>query len=585
MRRTVVSAGMRLAQRSHLHHHHNNHRSSGGGALFASAASAFTRSSINKAAGKTPATPARAAVSSSSGGSAVPGEKETATTTARPIRRRAPVPAAASGGGGGVVVGKTGVVEDDTTGTTTETTEDGDVSVVVKISDDDGVARAFNRFARATGGVCSEPELRLGAEQVYYSMGAVNGLFAEHTKPSAGTAMKLETAKILAAAEEARKLIGAELLPEKQWKPRGVHHIAPPPHMNLEQRIAAVNDVDAAQQGAVQRVVNGITSLLPVTHKFAESFFTAWSLQKDKKLNIFQCAAPNDYVINSKLAVFVRFDNPQVFYSDMMDTPGCSIEINFMSDYLVKRHAEKVKESGHAAANARNDDTGIEGPSITLKARANEGTEAGTTLLNGAATATTATSPISEAANAAAAAAMSVKATAPSGDATESDSATATETAAAPPLVEDVLTIAVNKTAMPNIPSDALACVLLTLDVVVPPERFAPNYEWFYNRIVGHDSEFERIAAARVFAINAPKSVATLFDFVTRMFTGKPVEFMFSKTIGSMIGLPENVSECPPATRKLLCLYLDPTKKWVLSDIMNLNLISTTAIKIPEPSK
>jgi hypothetical protein len=140
--------------------------------------------------------------------------------------------------------------------------------------------------------------------------------------------------------------------------------------------------------------------------------------------------------------------------------------------------------------------------------------------------------------------------------------------------------IRVNGNALPPIPADARACALLTVDVVVPPERYAYNFEWFYKRIIGYDNEYERIAAARVFASNSPKSLGTFLDFVMRMITGKSVEFMFSKSIGRIIGIPEDVSETPPATRKLMCMYMDASYKWVLADLITLAPVIET--KLPK---
>lgn len=140
--------------------------------------------------------------------------------------------------------------------------------------------------------------------------------------------------------------------------------------------------------------------------------------------------------------------------------------------------------------------------------------------------------------------------------------------------------IKVNGSALPPIPADARACALLTVDVVVPPERYAYNFEWFYKRIIGYENEYERIAAARVFASNSPKSLGNALDFVMRMITGKSVEFMFSKSIGRMIGIPEDVSETPPATRKLVCMYMDVSYKWVLADLITLAPVIET--KLPK---
>lgn len=64
--------------------------------------------------------------------------------------------------------------------------------------------------------------------------------------------------------------------------------------------------------------------------------------------------------------------------------------------------------------------------------------------------------------------------------------------------------IYVNETAMRPVPSSALAVAVVCADVIVPPSRYTPHFDWFYDRIEGHESEYERIAAAHTFATYPP---------------------------------------------------------------------------------
>jgi len=130
------------------------------------------------------------------------------------------------------------------------------------------------------------------------------------------------------------------------------------------------------------------------------------------------------------------------------------------------------------------------------------------------------------------------------------------------------IALEVNGVTLPSIPADARACAVLTMDVVVPPERFIQNFEWFYRRTTGCDNDYERVAAARIFASRSSRAVVVFLDFLIRMVTGKPMEFLFSKAVGQMMGIPNDVSKTPPALRKLVCVYMNASYQWVLMDMV-----------------
>ncbi|KAG5484057.1 hypothetical protein LSCM1_05911 [Leishmania martiniquensis] len=495
-------------------------------------------------------------------------------------------------------------------------------TIGIKLTEDDELVRAFNSFSKSVNG-CTQEEFLIGAKQAYYSLAVMVSTFAEHAQPLVG---RTESSKTIAAAHEAAKLL------DEAFKPQtGADAAAVAATASLSSK-AEGDDKDAfsaspqkLQDSLVESVVSAIVSLIPVSRHFAESIFKIWLLHKDKQVNLSSIASPTDYVLDSKLVIFARLGNARMYCNS--DSVGADVDVTFSNEYLRRLDVAGVAGSGapgsapHASAAGKADEDDVESGMIQVHtdtdANAHRATpEEHVLVLNKA---TRSLAPISSASARAADAGRRSGKNAPTvgaGGAPASDSTTSVDSAsrvqvtcaksgrfsktsadtaaAVPPEVNasahkrssekaeeaHSVYIKVNGNMLPPIPASAHACALLTVDVVVPPERYAYNFEWFYKRIVGYENDYERIAAARVFASNSPKSLASFLDFFMRMMTGKPVEFMFSKAIGRMIGIPDDVSQTPPATRKLMCMYMDQSYKWVLADLVTLAPVMET--KLPK---
>ncbi|EPY17615.1 hypothetical protein STCU_10505 [Strigomonas culicis] len=148
------------------------------------------------------------------------------------------------------------------------------------------------------------------------------------------------------------------------------------------------------------------------------------------------------------------------------------------------------------------------------------------------------------------------------------EAATQTEEEAAEANRKTVLKLSLDNHALSPIPASARACAAVWLDVVIPPARANSNYDFFYKRVQETESEHERVAIARIIAQHAPMWLFAGLDFLVRMFTGHQSEFTFSKKHARMIGVPESIAEHPPVQRKLLLMYMDAAKQWVLSDLI-----------------
>lgn len=59
-----------------------------------------------------------------------------------------------------------------------------------------------------------------------------------------------------------------------------------------------------------------------------------------------------------------------------------------------------------------------------------------------------------------------------------------------------------------------------------------------------------------------------MIDFIARMITGKTAKFTLTRSVSNLIGVPPNVSEHPPASRKFLCFYMDSARRWMLADVV-----------------
>lgn len=398
---------------------------------------------------------------------------------------------------------------------------DQDLARPVSIVEGEEIVTAFSAFAKSVDG-CSTDEFYTGVQESYYSLASLLDVLSSNVQPLLG---KTDAAKFKSAVEKATQLLKKEFQTEKEVENQVAADTVTSSTSAAEVDASTVSSAKAAQDATeIQKGMATITSILPISQQFSESIIRAWILQKESRANLFTIASPSDYVLSSELSLFMRFDTSHVFVNSE------NVHGTFEVEWPRKDHTE-VQPSMQKPA--------MQEPNTVRKS------------------------------------------------ATQPGFARITRQTGAPAAAEVTNTsstiVKVNGVPLPPIPADARACAILTMDVVVPPERFVPNYQWFYRRIVGYENDYERIAVARVFAANSPKSLVTSLDFVVRMITGKPVELLFSKAIGRMVGIPEDVSKTPPASRKLVCMYMNASCQWVMSDMYP--IASVIGQKLPESAQ
>mmetsp|Transcript_13587 Transcript_13587/g.15567 ORF Transcript_13587/g.15567 Transcript_13587/m.15567 type:complete len:421 (+) Transcript_13587:39-1301(+) len=120
-----------------------------------------------------------------------------------------------------------------------------------------------------------------------------------------------------------------------------------------------------------------------------------------------------------------------------------------------------------------------------------------------------------------------------------------------------------------TIPRSAQAYVVVSLLVVTPPRRFYSAFDWFYDRIEGHDSENERHTFATIFSASTAVGVLKVFDHIVKLVTGSPAAFQISKSLHNLLRLPKELHECPPAKRKFLGMYLSRQGEWTVAEMSN----------------
>lgn len=125
--------------------------------------------------------------------------------------------------------------------------------------------------------------------------------------------------------------------------------------------------------------------------------------------------------------------------------------------------------------------------------------------------------------------------------------------------------------------------VVVTMYVIVPPQRFFPSFNFFHDRISGAESEYERVAVARLFAASGVGWPARFFDGLVRAVSGANAEFLYTKALGSMLGIPDNIDQCPPCKKKNLTFHLShDRKRWLLASIDNMQ--EAQGKPYPDPS-
>lgn len=266
-------------------------------------------------------------------------------------------------------------------------------------------------------------------------------------------------------------------------------------------------------------VAEALTQVLPISLEFGENMYNMWNKQRVFDSNVLRIAAPNDYILSTSMVFFHECHNlKEVHFAK--DIPLAVIAIP-PSPSAARKAAKGVETSSNAQAES--------------SAERKLATE---------------TQPSKE--------------KKPAANKTEGTDAVRGETI-----------ITFKGRPLPKIPASAVACVVASMDVVTPPQRYDPNFDWYYQRITGHESEYQRIAVARFFAMSNAQVILSPLDFLIRMFTGRNLELTCPPGISDLIGIPKNIAECPPAMRKLLCFYMDADGRWVLSDLFCVDSVAT----------
>lgn len=114
----------------------------------------------------------------------------------------------------------------------------------------------------------------------------------------------------------------------------------------------------------------------------------------------------------------------------------------------------------------------------------------------------------------------------------------------------------------------AKAYVMVRHAVVVPPQRHALSFDWFYRRIAPGKSENERILAAKHFAVLSDSNILSVVDFIARMFTGSPMLIKLIPQLKKSLKLPEtDLHTAIPVVHKEVVMVLTEQGKWLIDAV------------------
>ncbi|EKF37604.1 hypothetical protein MOQ_002200 [Trypanosoma cruzi marinkellei] len=275
-------------------------------------------------------------------------------------------------------------------------------------------------------------------------------------------------------------------------------------------------------------VAEALAQIIPISLELAENMYNMWNKQRIFDSNVLRIAATNDYILSTKMVFFHECHNMK--------------EVHFCDD--IQLSVIVVPPPANAGEGRRR------GLNVTSDRRAESTTDH--------AIASEAKLKMGEV-----------------GDSTTDKTEGKKE-------VKGQTIITFRGRPLPAIPASAVACAVASIDVVTPPQRYDPSFDWYYQRITGHESEYQRIAVARFFAMSNAQTILAPLDFLVRMCTGRHLELACPPGISDMIGIPKNIAECPPAMRKLLCYYLDADGRWVLSDLLWVDTVTTPMMPKPD---
>ncbi|RNF22558.1 uncharacterized protein Tco025E_03045 [Trypanosoma conorhini] len=277
-------------------------------------------------------------------------------------------------------------------------------------------------------------------------------------------------------------------------------------------------------------VAEALTQIIPISLELGERMYYMWNKQRVFDSNVLRIAAPNDYILSTNMVFFHECHKLK--------------EVHFVDDAQLTVIVTPPSATAQEGASR--------GPNVASGGPARSNPEEGT--------APAAKSTTREAKDAA------------TGSTKDGNQ------------LKGQTIITFKGRPLPRIPATAVACVVASIDVVTPPQRYDHNFDWYYQRIRGHENEYQRIAVARFFAMANAQAVLAPLDFLVRMCTGRHLELACPPGISDMIGIPKNIAECPPAMRKLLCYYMDADGRWVLSDLLWVDTVTTPMMPKTAPA-
>ncbi|KEG08480.1 hypothetical protein DQ04_07091020 [Trypanosoma grayi] len=371
----------------------------------------------------------------------------------------------------------------------------------------------------ARTGSCTAEEFLQGVQQSYYGLGVLIGTLAEAARPQ----LPLGKGVPLSGALAQLKTLLSK------------HYSVSLPTQTAE---GSAGEKESNNVATTTAVSEALMKVLPLSSFLAKDLYNAWNKQRTFDANIFSYAGPTDYVLSTKMLLFVECQSMKnVFTADDSTFQLIHVAPSSPLEDDAKKNVSG-SESGQSEANADS----------RLAAEAKPPKENEATAASSASATDTATT---------------ADANANKGKGTSSIGKTI---------------IVYNGHILPPIPADAVACVVASVDVVAPPQRYAPSFDWFYQRITGCDNEYERIAAAQIFGMTNVRTFVAPFDFLARMLTGRHIELAFPEGVKEMLRIPKNIDECPPATRKVMCFYMDADRRWVLSGLHTVDVVLTTML-------
>ncbi|CUF00711.1 Hypothetical protein, putative [Bodo saltans] len=396
------------------------------------------------------------------------------------------------------------------------------------ISSRGAVEASYEQWASATGS-CSLSDLTRGVKQAYSALGAVLDASIKVPKPELEKHMEqfLRKGGALAGSTAAVSSSAA----------------ASP---SMEASPTSGLDAGASRTINIGSLSSGPTlDSLPLGSSFKYHLAVALKTESQGAFNPFQFAHPNDYVVDAKLQSFETFQSTKVTTVEKM---------TLHPDGSVVERKKKIQPPTAGFEQTPTPTPDPEGSSGAAPSdKPSQSTEQQVPVEVPIADATP-PPPIVE--------------TSSSSKHASSNVSPSAQDAAGGDIVDQRVTI--STTVPPTfIPRSAKAYVLITLSVVAPPRRFHAPFDWFYQRIRGHENDNERVALANVFAASTAFGMMKVFDHIVRLATGHPAEFVATRTANSMMRLPSDMTNKMMIKRKYVGLYLSKDGEWTISEVTN----------------